>query len=446
MLLGVVLGKYSSSALNYHPFLQDSYHKLCDLPGFVLLESTDKTRGRYDILSAFPYDRVVIEHNEGLNSSALEKLRQLTSAEPSTEILPFQGGAIGYVSYDFGAQLYDIKTEAQSTLSDMPLLDMGLYDWAIIVDHFLKKVTLISANYHSSTKDIIPKIISLWQKPAVESKNFEVNNEFYPLISQESYTNSFSAIYNHLLDGRAYQVNFTQSYHAPFVGDTWEIYRKITRKNPVPFSAYIRGTNGDILSFSPERFLLHDNGHLLTSPIKGTVGRSNDIAQDMMLKKQLELCEKNRAENIMIVDLLRNDIGRIAQPGSVKVTNLCEIQSFNSVHHLVSDIEGTLLESINPVDAFITCFPGGSITGAPKLESMKIIREQERYARGVYCGSIGYFSRHGRFDTNIAIRTITAKNNILHLAAGGGIVIDSNSEDEYRECYTKIAAIINGLK
>jgi para-aminobenzoate synthetase component 1 len=139
-------------------------------------------------------------------------------------------------------------------------------------------------------------------------------------------------------------------------------------------------------------------------------------------------------------------LGKIAKTGSVKVLKLCELHSFAKVHHLVSDIEAQCLEHINPLDLFLDCFPGGSITGAPKLESMRIINELELYARGVYCGGIGYFSRHGRFDSNIAIRTITAKNQILHLAAGGGIVIDSNCEDEYRECYIKIKAIINGLK
>lgn len=438
--------KNTTSFLNYSLSLQDSYQKFSNLPGFVLLESTDKVRGRYDILSAYPYDRLVIENDQSLQLSDFEQLRQIITTESSNHTLPFQGGAIGYISYDLGAQLFNIASTPQPDLADMPLMDMGLYDWAIIVDHLLKKVTLFSANYHSSTKGLLPELVNLWNSSISESELFAVNSDFYPLITEEHYEDSFSSIYNYLRKGRAYQVNYTQPFHAQYQGDPWQIYRTIARSNPVPFSAFMRATKADILSFSPERFLLHDERKLLASPIKGTVGRSVDLDKDEEMKAQLLSCPKNRAENIMIVDLMRNDLGKIAVAGSVTVSNLCDLQSFNSVHHLVSDIHAIRLEQVNPVDAFLSCFPGGSITGAPKLEAMNIIHEQEQYARGVYCGSVGYFSRHGRFDTNIAIRTITAKQNIIHLAAGGGIVIDSEWEDEYRECYTKIAAIINGLK
>ncbi|WP_238400671.1 aminodeoxychorismate synthase component I [Legionella bononiensis] len=440
------MSKFVSLELNYHLFLQDSYKKFCDLPGFVLLESTDKARGRYDILSAYPYDRVVIWSNQESKNSSPDTLRDLLLDHESINDLPFQGGAIGYISYDFGAQLLGIKTMPQESLSDMPLLDMGLYDWAIIADHLLRKVTLFAANRHSSTKTLIEEIIQIWNQSPIEPQKYELNSEFIPLVSKENYQQSFSAINKYLNEGRAYQVNLTQPFHANFSGDSWEIYRTITDKNPVPFSAFLRNKEADILSFSPERFLQYDQGTILASPIKGTIARSIDPKIDEQLKNQLISCEKNRAENVMIVDLMRNDLGKIAKPGSVKVTNLCEVQSYNSVHHLVSDIEALCMDHLNPFDIFLSCFPGGSITGAPKLEAMNIINEQEHYARGIYCGSIGYFSSHGRFDTNIAIRTITAKKNILHLAAGGGILIDSKCEDEYRECYTKIAAIINGLK
>ncbi|CAM2905146.1 aminodeoxychorismate synthase component I [Legionella worsleiensis] len=438
--------KSVSMELNYSLFLQESYQKFCDLPGFVLLESTDKVRGRYDILSAYPYDRIVIKSNLTSEEGALAKLRELCSKPFEGNDLPFQGGAMGYVSYDFGAHLHHIQPKPQHSLSDVPLLDMGLYDWAIITDHHLKKVTLFAANRHTSTKEICKKIIQLWNEPASEASSYTVANDFVPLMTQQQYQNAFWAIHHDLSIGRAYQVNLTQPFHAGYTGNSWEIYRRITDKNPVPFSAFIRNKNHDVLSFSPERFLYYEKRGVLTSPIKGTSRRSADPAADEQLKNKLMACEKNRAENVMIVDLMRNDLGKIAKPGTVEVSALCEVQSFNSVHHLVSDIKALCREEINPFDVFLSCFPGGSITGAPKLEAMNIINEQEPYARGIYCGSIGYFSNHGRFDTNIAIRTITAKDNILHLAAGGGILIDSDCEDEYRECYTKIAAIIHGLK
>lgn len=433
-------------SLDYPVFLQNIYQNFSNLSGFVLLESTDKTRGRYDMFSAYPYDRIVLGNDAPDVSAFIEHFKKRLAVRESVGDLPFQGGAIGYIAYDFGARLLGIESPVQDTLEDMPLVDLGLYDWAIIVDHYLKRVTLFSANEHPSTPGILEEIMWLWKKADSLRVTARLDSEFLPLISKIEYKASFDAIHSSLKEGRAYQVNFTQPFHAVFEGNAWALYQKIGLKNPVPFSAFMRTNDADILSFSPERFLMHDNGYLLTSPIKGSIGRSLNPEDDEQLKHQLHSSDKNRAENIMIVDLLRNDLSKIAKPGSVHVSSLCEVQSFSAVHHLVSDVEALCRPEFHFSEPFFSCFPGGSITGAPKIEAMKIIQEQERYARGIYCGSIAYFSHHGRFDSNIAIRTITAKEGILHLAAGGGIVIDSQWEDEYRECYTKITAIINGLK
>ena len=432
--------------LDYFPLMQEYYQKLRHLPGFVLLESTDRSQARYDLVSAYPYERIRIDHQTQNVSEVLSSLREVLTVQASVADLPFQGGAIGYISYDLGAQLVGIESSAQPSLETMPLLDLGLYDWAIIVDHQCKKVTLFAANTQPSTAAILDEILSLWNGRQDEPSKAILTSDFMPLISQNEYQDAFDSIYHSLIKGRCYQTNLTQPFHAKYEGDSWAFYQKISRKNPVPFSAFLRTQDADILSFSPERFLLYDEGELRTSPIKGTIGRSADPIEDQRLINELLASEKNKAENVMIVDLLRNDLGKIAKPGSVRVTSLCAIESYNSVHHLVSTIEAQCIDSIHPLDAFLSCFPGGSITGAPKIESMQIINQEESYGRGVYCGSIGYFSRHGYFDTNIAIRTVTAKNNLLHLAAGVGIVIDSNCEDEYRECFIKIAAIINGLK
>lgn len=432
--------------LDYRIDLQEHYQNLSHLPGFALLESADKKRGRYDVLTAYPYDSVKIHRDSNNKFSELLRLDSLLHAQSSLIDLPFQGGAIGYVSYDLGAELFDIFSQPQSSLSSLPLLDLGFYDWGIIVDHLLRKITLFGANTQASTPDIIRQVSSLWNQKNVLSHPFKAKAEFKPLISKSDYQVAFNEIHSALYQGRSYQVNYTQPFHASYTGDAWQMYRKVCAKNPVPFSAFMRTDDADILSFSPERFILYDQGSILTSPIKGTIGRSADPDIDEQLKKDLEASSKNHAENVMIVDLLRNDFGKIAKPKSVQVVDLCALQSFASVHHLVSTISAECRSEISPFQAFMSCFPGGSITGAPKLESMKIINEQELYSRGVYCGGIGYFSNHGRFDFNIAIRTITAKEEVLHLAAGGGIVIDSDCDDEYRECFTKIEAIINGLK
>lgn len=426
--------------------MQDYYQKLCHLPGFVLLESTDRSQGRYDLVSAYPYD-VIKANQAGQNTvDAILRLREVLAVRPSVSELPFQGGVIGYISYDFGAQLAGINSLAQPSLKAMPLLDLGVYDWAIIVDHKLKKVTLFAANTQSTTPAVVEEVLSLWHGSGTCSPAAALTSDFLALMSKNEYQEAFFSIHDSLKAGRCYQTNLTQPFHATYAGDSWAFYRKISKKNPVPFSAFLRTKEADILSFSPERFLQYEQGKLLTSPIKGTIRRSADPVEDKRLMHELESSEKNKAENVMIVDLLRNDLGKIATPGSVHVTSLCAIESYNSVHHMVSTIKAQCVAAVHPIDAFLSCFPGGSITGAPKIEAMRIINEEEPYGRGVYCGAIGYFSRHGFFDTNIAIRTITARDNLLHLAAGGGIVIDSDVEDEYRECFIKIAAIINGLK
>lgn len=440
------MSQFVLMSLDYCSSMQHQYHKLSHLPGFVLLESNDRQRARYDLVSACPYDSIKLDHTNQNSDQVFAQIKQAVLRHPSVADLPFQGGAIGFISYDLGERLYGIHSKTQPTFSTMPLLDLGLYDWAIIVDHHQQKTTLFAANTHPSTAGNVEHVMRLWQDPSSVSGRGTLSSEFSALITQQDYQRAFLTIRQALIHGRSYQVNFTQAFHAEYEGDSWEFYKKISKKNPVPFSAFLRTEDADILSFSPERFLLYDHGKLITSPIKGTIRRSADPEKDECLKQELLACEKNKAENVMIVDLLRNDLGKIAKPGSVCVTSLCNLESYNSVHHLVSTIEAQCLPEIHPFDAFLSCFPGGSITGAPKREAMRIIHEQELYSRGVYCGALGYFSRHGYFDTNIAIRTITAKNNRLHLAAGGGLVIDSHVEDEYNECFIKIAAVINGLK
>lgn len=431
--------------LEYTDNLIENYQKMSQLPGFVLLESSDRVRGRYDILSAYPYEQFRVERHVTNLNGTFEELQKRVPLISSNIDLPFQGGAIGYFSYDFAARLAGIHSTVQPTLTDMPLVDMGLYDWAIITDHRLKKVSLFAANSRTDTAAIVEEIKMLWRGRKQRCESFSWSGFFAPLLSKTEYQEAFKSIYQDLQQGRCYQVNYTQPFNACYEGDPWEMYKRIRLTNPVPYCAFMRTHSGDLLSFSPERFLTGDQGHLLTSPIKGTERRAANYWDDARLRERLLASSKNRAENIMIVDLLRNDLGKIAQPGSVRVNALCEVESYQSVHHLVSHIEALTKDGISSWQAIEACFPGGSITGAPKLESMYVIAEQEPYSRGVYCGSLGYFSRHGRFDSNIAIRTVTACNDVLHLAAGGGIVIDSSWEDEYRECFTKIAAIVNGL-
>ena len=353
------LSQFALFPLDYCPTMQEYYQKLQHLTGFVLLESTDHSRARYDIVSAYPYDSIKINQQAENLSQKLEQLNEILSGQQSVADLPFQGGAIGYISYDLGERLLGINSQAQPTLNDMPLLDLGLYDWAIIVDHEQEKVVLFAANTQPSTPQIVDEILALWHAKVQEYQPAVLKSDFSPLIARNEYQQSFAAIHQALRAGRCYQVNLTQPFHALYEGDSWAFYRKISQKNPVPFAAFLRTQYADILSFSPERFLLYDQGTLVTSPIKGTIRRSNDPVEDERLKQELFASEKNRAENVMIVDLLRNDLGKIAAAGSVKVKSLCEIESYNAVHHLVSTIEAQCLPAIRPFEAFLSCFPGG---------------------------------------------------------------------------------------
>ncbi len=441
---GDKMSSISVSLLAYEPDLIERYQALSSLPGFALLESSDKRRGRYDIVTACPYHRLrYTAESKEIVQTYNEILRLLPEAKNHND-LPFQGGALGYIAYDFAAHLTGFHATRHPLLANMPVVDLGFYDWAIIADHLEKKVFLIAANQQPETAYLVQDILKRWNH-AQNIRTFSLSQSFVPLISKDEYKAAFNAIHRDLRRGRAYQVNYTQPFIAQFSGDPWLFYKCVSRKNPTPYAAFLRLAEADVISFSPERFLFCNQGHLLTSPIKGSIQRSLDPAEDQKLQAALIASEKNRAENTMIVDLMRNDLGRIAVPGSVRVESLCSVQSYHSVHHLVSDISAQCRTDCAPINALAACFPGGSITGAPKREAMKIIFEQEAYARGVYCGSIGYFSRHGRFDTNIAIRTITATKENMYLSAGGGIVIDSKCEEEYDECYTKIKAIVESF-
>lgn len=431
--------------LEYQLDLSQQYQALSHLPGFVLLESSDTSTGRYDILSACPYDVYQLPQGPVNEESVLRAIHSRLPWIESSCDLPFQGGAIGYVSYDYAVCRIGLECFAHPLLAPLPMLYFGFYNWGIVTDHHEKRVSLFMVDDATETSEIINTVQALWAEASSDQGVFYTKTAFYPMILKADYQKSFRAIHHHLMCGRAYQVNYTQPFLAEYHGNPWSMYRRVQKQNPVPFSGFLRLPEADILSFSPERFLLMDEKYLLASPIKGSLKRSADSTMDNHLKDSLKRCPKNRAENVMIVDLMRHDLGKIATPGSVRVPSLCEVQSFTGVHHLVSHIEAECRDNFSSLEAFLACFPGGSITGAPKREAMQIIAEEEPYARGVYCGSIGYFSRHGRFDTNIAIRTVVAREAMLYLSAGGGIVIDSTEEEEYLECYTKIKAIMKAL-
>jgi para-aminobenzoate synthetase component 1 len=250
----------------------------------------------------------------------------------------------------------------------------------------------------------------------------------------------------HIRAGDVYQVNLTQQLSAPLAGTAWEFYLRLRRVNPAPFGAFLDGGAWAIVSASPERFLgVTPDGRVETRPIKGTRPRGATAAQDAALIAALRASEKDRAENVMIVDLLRNDLSRVCATGSVAVPELCAVESFATVHHLVSTVTGRLAPGRDAFDLLAAAFPGGSISGAPKIRAMEIIAGLEPVARGVYCGAIGYVSATGAMDTSVAIRTAVVRDGVVHFGVGGGVVADSDPAGEYAESLDKARGLVAAL-
>jgi para-aminobenzoate synthetase component 1 len=266
-----------------------------------------------------------------------------------------------------------------------------------------------------------------------------------PLPPPAEYLAQISKIKNLIAAGDCYQVNLSQKFAVPVHQPPALIYQHLRAVSPSPYAAYLNLGDAQILSSSPELFLELDGRRVITRPIKGTRPRGADSLEDAKLKEELSLSVKDRAELLMITDLERNDLGRVCRPGSVRVSALRTVESYPQVHHLVSTIEGDLGENRDVVDVLKATFPGGSITGAPKIRAMQVIRELEPHAREIYCGAIGYVSLNGKAQFNVAIRTMAVKDGQAHFWSGGGIVADSDPQAEYEETLVKARGMIRAL-
>jgi para-aminobenzoate synthetase component 1 len=416
--------------------------KLAGLSGLVMLDSgiAQEHDQRYDIISALPMIRLVQDgkklycidqelnapSDEDIFDVAINMLDRFRPEEYPQEIahLPFLGGAIACFAYE-------------------AISEIGIYTWAIVVDHQLRKTIFFALP--SCPPVVIEKIQYELAQPLKPLEKFELTDEFAANFSAEAYKLAFDKVQNYIQAGDCYQVNLAQRFRAQYSGSALDAYLRLRESIRCPFAAYYSHLQGDVLCFSPERFLQVQDGQILTQPIKGTRPRSADPKQDKALAQELENSPKDRAENLMIVDLLRNDLGTLCETGSVQVESLFELQSFSNVHHLVSSVTGTLASEHSPLELLRNCFPGGSITGAPKKRAMEIIAELEPDGRAVYCGSIAYLSFDGKMDSNITIRTLFCQSGTVDCWAGGGLVADSNCEEEYQECFDKINNIIKAL-
>lgn len=353
--------------------------------------------------------------------------------------IPFQGGFIGVFGYDLAKYIEPIpKLKKQDIF--LPDMAIGLYRWAIITDHKIFKNYLVT---HDN-----PNLILKWIKK-YNSYNINTNASFKLLtkwntnINQTEYSKKFRIIRKNLIEGNCYQICLSQRFTASYIGNEWIAFRYLLKYNQAPFSAFIRlPKKASILSFSPERFIQLNNLNIKTQPIKGTLPKLKNVHNDRKQIIKLSKSIKNKSENLMIVDLLRNDIGKVAIPGSINVIKLFDIQSFSKIHHMISTIIGKLDKKFDVCDLIRACFPGGSITGAPKFQAMKLIEELEPNCRNIWSGSIVYLSCCGNMDSNIIIRTFLAEKNRLFCSVGSGIVFDSNKNLEYQEMLDKVSTLL----
>lgn len=427
--------------LPYPNDVADFFSHFAHLPYAILLDSCrdHQLQGRYDIIVADPthlFTNPETIFEEIKTQIALLKKRQTM---PRTENLPFTIGVVGYLSYDFGRYLEVLPSKAQNDIA-LPEVMAGIFEWSIVIDHDQRGAYLTA-----TTIALQNKILRYLSQPPKKPSAFQLHEKLQPMITKVAYQKIFHAIKHHITEGNCYQINFAQRFSGKYLGDPWGAYCLLRKENPAPFSAFVRLPKGAILSFSPEKFLEVSDGCAITKPIKGTAKRLADSEEDLHAAQTLLRCQKNRAENVMIVDLLRNDLSKNCIAGSVQVKALCALESFKNVHHLVSTITGKLKKEKTTMDVLRSCFPGGSITGAPKIAAMKLIELLEPYRRSVYCGSIFYQDISGRLDSSIAIRTLLCDRDNIHCYAGGGIVYDSNVDDEYEECFAKVGNLLRAL-
>lgn len=442
------------------PYFEDSsllFTDCANMPWAIFLDSAFPVsqQGRFDIMAYDPVCTLethgpdtVVTRQDGQFKSQTDPFelikRELSTKLPAIDDLPFNGGVLGYFAYDLARRIEKLPELAESA-ERLPDMAVGIYRWAVIVDHQKQQSWLVG---YDLAADLVRRLFVQFSLiPDRQNINdFKVLAEPQANMTRASYGVAISKIKQYLKEGDCYQVNLTQRFVSPCQGNPWFAYRVLRTINAAPFSAYLNMPAVQVLCSSPERFLKVTDNVVETKPIKGTRPRKALASEDQQQIRALSASSKDRAENVMIVDLLRNDISKCCKEGSVKVPSLFAVESYATVHHLVSTVTGELADNQNALDLLRSCFPGGSITGAPKIRAMEIIEELEPHRRGVYCGAIGYIGFDGNMDTNIPIRTLVHNQGNIRFWVGGGIVNDSDAEAEYQECFDKAAALLQLLR
>ena len=459
--------------------------QLAGLPYRLFLDSaTPGTRlGRYSFLVADPVAVVVSKgeragHHDGPGDvlAQVGALLDPHRCDAIDGLPPFQGGAAGYLAYDWGRTLERLPPSRYDDLG-LPDAVLGIYDWVIAWDHRASRAWLISTGIPetdetarsrraeeraaqviarlSGTRSPDPDPVPDGVPDPIHAPSFPVEGGWWdPRLDVRSsfthaaYLDAVARVREYILAGDIFQTNLSQRFEAPLTESPWDLYLRMRIRNAAPFAAFFETPDVSVVSASPERFLrVDETGRVETRPIKGTMPRGFGPEHDGALGQALSESAKDRAENLMIVDLMRNDLSRVCSPGTVRVPELFALEHYATVHHLVSTVVGELAPGQDALDLLRAAFPGGSITGAPKVRAMEIIAELEPSQRSVYCGSLGYCSVTGALDTSIAIRTVIAPagRDRVYFSAGGGIVADSDPEQEYRETLHKARGMIDAL-
>ena len=434
-----------------------AFAPLANTPMAVLLDSAQGgAQGRYCYIAADPFRTirctaypwtVTVDGAKADGDPFAVLARELKPFKTApSERAPFEGGAIGFFAYELGGVLEQLPPPRTRPCPDDMVV--GLYDVVAVFDQEQREAWIASTGFPDADNAARAKSRATWLAGALGTETLPPprieKGAWHAETTRAVYEEKVAAVIEAIRAGDIYQANFTQRLTAQVsTGAAYDVYRRLRALAPAPFAAFLNAGTMKLLSASPERFLKFEaRGHVETRPIKGTRPRGETAAEDAKLAAELTASAKDRAENLMIVDLLRNDLARVCAPGSVKVPQLCALETFPAVHHLVSVVTGDLRADMDAVDLLRAAFPGGSITGAPKIKAMEIIHGVEPSARGPYCGAIAWLGFDGAMDSSIGIRTLVQSEDTLTAQGGGGIVAQSNPAAEYDESMIKLRPML----
>ena len=445
------------------------FSRFAVMPGAIFFDSArrETIQGRYSFIALDPFSLLQVKNGslvwDKVQQNNVHPFKVIQDAlkpyhlTPIPDLPPFQGGVAGFFSYDLCHALENLP-EAKADDAGLPDLILGFYDLIISFDHQQQKAWIVASGLPESDaakRRARAESRGQWLKeklaepfaPPADAKAVCDKVDIHSNFQYQDYLAAVEKVIEYIYAGDIFEANISQRFSTNLVDglSAWHLYLRLRNLNPAPFAAYLNFNEVILASASPERFLQLKRKVIEARPIKGTRPRGSTVAEDQDLADALRTSLKDRAENIMIVDLLRNDLSKVCLPHSVKVQQLCALESYATVHHLVSAIEGTLKPELDALDLLLAAFPGGSITGAPKVRAMEIIAEIEPTVRGPYCGSIAYIGFDGAMDSSIIIRTFLIKDQRVSFQVGGAIVADSDPLAEYQETLSKAKALLQAL-